>query len=460
MKKILKSITAFLLILCMLTGSVSAAKFADVQSGSWYEKAVNYAYENGFISGMSNTEFGVSTPVTRGMFITVLARIAGVDTSNNNVTTRFADVEKGKYYTTAIKWANENGIVNGMSETTFEPNTAIQRQQLCVMIVNFAGFMKIDLTKSEDEIVFADAGSIAKWAKDAVKSAQTADIVNGYANGNAYDFKPTNTATRAEAAQILYKFHKDFVMGGLPVYESSPYTVLNGGKPEFDPSEITDVSFEKYSALDEYGRCGVATACIGKDIMPTEPRGDIGSVTPSGWHSVKYDTVDGKYLYNRCHLIGFQLSGENANEKNLITGTRYLNVDGMLPFENMIADYVKETNNHVMLRVTPVYLGSDLVARGVKLEAYSVEDNGEGICFNVYCFNVQPGITINYSDGSSALEGESPEPSNPDISNTVYKTPTGKRYHKDPDCAGKNAIQTTLDEAVAAGLTPCGTCAK
>ena len=185
--------------------------FKDVASGKWYVDAINYNYTHGFISGMSKTEFGVSTPVTRGMFITVLARIAGVDTSNNNVATRFSDVAKGKYYTSAIKWASENGIVNGMSATTFEPNSAIQRQQLCVMIVNFAKFMKIDLAKAEDEIAFTDSASIAKWAKDAVKTAQMADIVNGYANGNAYDFKPTNTATRAEAAQILYKFHKDFM---------------------------------------------------------------------------------------------------------------------------------------------------------------------------------------------------------------------------------------------------------
>lgn len=151
------------------------------------------------------------------------------------------------------------------------------------------------------------------------------------------------------------------------------------------------------------GRCGVAFANICIDIMPTEERGEIGMIKPSGWHTVKYDVVDGKYLYNRCHLIGYQLAGENANPKNLITGTRYLNVEGMLPFENEVADYVKESNNHVLYRVTPIFESDNLVASGVQMEAYSVEDNGEGICFNVFCYNVQPGIVIDYATGESYL---------------------------------------------------------
>ncbi len=187
-------------------------------------------------------------------------------------------------------------------------------------------------------------------------------------------------------------------------YTGEPYVVINGNQPEFTQAEITDEYFENYAPLDEYGRCGKAFACLGKETMPTEERGAIGSVKPTGWQTVKYDCVDGKYLYNRCHLIGFQLSGENANKRNLITGTRYLNVDGMLPFENMVADYIDETDNHVMYRVTPVFSGDDLVAEGVQIEAYSVEDEGEGICFNVYCFNVQPGVVIDYATGLSELE--------------------------------------------------------
>lgn len=187
-------------------------------------------------------------------------------------------------------------------------------------------------------------------------------------------------------------------------YTGEAYSVINNNEPQFTQDEITDKYFENYAPLDEYGRCGVAFACLGKETMPTEERGEIGSVKPTGWHTVKYDCVDGKYLYNRCHLIGFQLSGENANKRNLITGTRYLNIDGMLPFENMVADYIDETNNHVMYRVTPVFYGDDLVAEGVQIEAYSVEDEGEGVCFNVYCFNVQPGVVIDYATGESELK--------------------------------------------------------
>lgn len=153
------------------------------------------------------------------------------------------------------------------------------------------------------------------------------------------------------------------------------------------------------------GRCGVAYASVGKDLMPTEERGSIGQVKPSGWHTIKYDNVDGKYLYNRCHLIGYQLTAENANEKNLITGTRYLNVQGMLSFKNMAADYVKETGNHVLYRVTPVFEGSNLVESGVLMEAESVEDKGEGILYCVYVYNVQRGININYATGDSPVSG-------------------------------------------------------
>ncbi len=190
----------------------------------------------------------------------------------------------------------------------------------------------------------------------------------------------------------------------LPHYEGKPFVAVNGNVPEFTSDEITDKYFEIYEPLDRYGRCTKAVACLGKETMPTEERGAIGSVKPSGWHTVKYDCVDGKYLYNRCHLIGFQLSGENANKRNLITGTRYMNVDGMLPFENMVADYIDETSNHVMYRATPIFEGDDLVARGVQIEAYSVEDEGDGICFNVYCFNVQPGVSIDYATGESVAE--------------------------------------------------------
>lgn len=190
----------------------------------------------------------------------------------------------------------------------------------------------------------------------------------------------------------------------VPQYKGDPYIVIDENEPGFTEEEITDQSFESYSELDSLGRCGQATASVGKDIMPTQKREGIGQVKPSGWHTVKYDNVDGKYLYNRCHLLGYQLTAENANEKNLITGTRYMNVEGMLPFENMVADYVKETGNHVMYRVTPIFEGENLVAKGVEMEARSVEDQGESISFHVFVYNVQPNIEIDYATGESREE--------------------------------------------------------
>lgn len=190
-------------------------------------------------------------------------------------------------------------------------------------------------------------------------------------------------------------------INNLPEYKGKLYVVINNNEPNFEKSELVTKSFEKYSELDSLKRCGVADSIIGKDLMPTSKRENISSVKPSGWKSIKYNGIDGKSLYNRCHLIGFQLAGENANKRNLITGTRYLNTKGMLPFENMIADYVKETNHHVRYRVTPIFVGNELVARGVQMEAISIEDNGKAVKFNVYCFNVQPNIEIDYKTGNS-----------------------------------------------------------
>lgn len=191
------------------------------------------------------------------------------------------------------------------------------------------------------------------------------------------------------------------VLEHVPEYAGDPYVVLQDNQPGFDFEDLTLEPFEIYSELDGLGRCGAAYANICPEIMPTEPRGDIGQVKPSGWQTAKYDCVDGKYLYNRCHLIGYQLAGENANDRNLITGTRYMNVEGMLPFENMVDGYVEETENHVLYRVTPIFEGGNLVASGVQMEAFSVEDEGEGVCFNVYVYNVQPGVVIDYATGNS-----------------------------------------------------------
>jgi len=209
----------------------------------------------------------------------------------------------------------------------------------------------------------------------------------------------------AAAAVIRWYFQPEPVsLEEIPEWSGAAYVELENNEPGFAKEDMTLEAFETYSELDYLGRCGMAYANICPELMPTEEREAIGNVKPTGWVTAKYDCVDGKYLYNRCHLIGFQLAGENANEKNLITGTRYLNVTGMLPFENDVADYVQRTDNHVLYRVTPVFAGTELVARGVQMEAYSVEDAGDGVCFNVFVYNVQPGVGIDYATGESWLE--------------------------------------------------------
>lgn len=244
---------------------------------------------------------------------------------------------------------------------------------------------------------------------------------------------------------------------------NEPYAVLNGNVPEFTEQEKKLGIFENYSELDYLGRCGVAFARVSKELMPKEDRESIGQVKPSGWHTVKYDIVDGKYLYNRCHLIGFQLAGENANELNLITGTRYMNVEGMLPFENEVADYVRETSNTVLYRVTPVFEGENLVANGVKMEAYSLEDNGSGVCFNVFVYNIQPGVVINYANGESYLEN-TPEPEKDEKAEYIINI-NSKKVHK-PTCKGVESIKEenkkkytgTLENLEKNGYEPCKTC--
>ena len=296
-------------------------------------------------------------------------------------------------------------------------------------------------------------------------------IVGGLLSSCADLTLPFRPETETTAATIP--------LHAIPAFSGKPYVEINGNIPFFMANELTAVSFEHYSDLDGLGRCGEAVASVGRDLMPDTDRGSIGSVKPSGWVTVKYDFVDGKYLYNRCHLIGYQLTGENANEKNLITGTRYLNTTGMLPFENAVDDYVDETGNHVLYRVTPIFEGDDLVASGVLMEAYSVEDRG-ALAFCVYCYNVQPGIEIDYATGESWRSGEAPvtadaagseeaPPEEQDLpeaaadeadgGETVCITSSGTKFHR-PDCRhAKDGAETlTRAEAEARGYAPCGVC--
>ncbi len=281
----------------------------------------------------------------------------------------------------------------------------------------------------------------------------------------------------------------DFDLSAVPAYSGSPYAEINGNIPYFSGSDLTTASYESYGELDAMGRCTTAVACIGQDLMPTEERGRIGEIKPTGWHLVKYEGIDGNYLYNRCHLIGYQLTGENANEKNLITGTRYMNVEGMEPFENMTADYIRETGNHVLYRVTPEFEGNNLLADGVLMEAESVEDNGASVQFCVFCYNVQPGITIDYatgdssgpeftgsdqsgqsSDGQASQATPTPEQlvqqADPSAAGTTYVLNTNTKKFHYPDCPSAAKIKDSnreeytgsRDDLISQGYEPCKNC--
>lgn len=254
-----------------------------------------------------------------------------------------------------------------------------------------------------------------------------------------------------------------FDLSSVPEFSGDPFVIIGDGVPDFKADELSDESYEYYGELDTLGRCTAAAACVGSDLMPSEKRESISRVKPTGWHSVKYDCVDGGNLYNRCHLIGFQLTGENANERNLITGTRFMNTEGMLPFENMTADFIKETDMHVMYRVTPVFSGNDLVARGVRMEAISVEDGGAGICFDVFVYNCQPGIEINYSNGESHEIASDSDTLSGEISYIINLS--SKRFHL-PSCtsaadiaqSNRREYSGSRQELIDQGYVPCGRC--
>ena len=336
-----------------------------------------------------------------------------------------------------------------MSKNAFKKLISV----LCVICVMLAPFVL--------------SGCDSQGGNEQTEPTSDIDInIEGNLGGEWVDEYNNDTTVGAEDKTSDEAVNNGVSLGDIPEYSGKAYVVLDGNTPSFQASELTEKSFETYSSLDYLGRCGVAFACLGRDIMPTEERESIGQVKPSGWKTVKYDCVDGKYLYNRCHLIGFQLSGENANERNLITGTRYMNTQGMLPFENMVADYIKETDNHVMYRVTPVYEGENLVASGVQMEAYSVEDEGDGICFNVYCYNAQPEILIDYSNGESEYVGKSQDDEAKTEQEATYILNTNSKKFHNSDCSSvenmseknKSTFTGKRSELINQGYEPCGSC--
>ena len=360
------------------------------------------------------------------------------------------------------------------------------------LLLTFTGCAESTVTPQDNTYAIEQLATIPSELLEASETA-VSEPESGQPQENASDTQESQQVTIATDVPTG-EGTSAFSLREIPAYSGTPYTEVNGNQPYFTEEELTTQSFETYSELDSLGRCGVAYANVGQNLMPTEPRGEIGAVKPSGWHLVKYDNVDGKYLYNRCHLIAYMLAAENANPQNLITGTRYLNVQGMLPFETKVCDYVKNTGNHVLYRVTPIFDGDNLLADGVLMEAYSVEDAGEGICFCVFAYNVQPGIGIDYATGDNWAEGsgtyqstaapaavETPAPQ-PETDTAVQITPESsvsqesrettyvlntntKKFHY-PTCSSvddmkeknKQIYTGSRDEVINMGYVPCKRC--
>ena len=360
------------------------------------------------------------------------------------------------------------------------------------LLLAFTGCAESTVTSQDNTYAIEQLATIPSELLEASETA-VSEPESGQPQENASDTQESQQVTSATDVPTG-EGTSAFSLREIPAYSGTPYTEVNGNKPYFTEADLTTQSFETYSELDSLGRCGVAYANVGQDLMPTEPRGEIGAVKPTGWHLVKYDNVDGKYLYNRCHLIAYMLAAENANPQNLITGTRYLNVQGMLPFETKVCDYVKNTGNHVLYRVTPIFDGDNLLADGVLMEAYSVEDAGEGICFCVFAYNVQPGIGIDYATGdnwaessgtyqsteaSVAEETPAPQPETdtavqitPELSapqetqQTTYVLNTNTMKFHYPTCSSvddmkeknKQIYTGSRDEVINMGYVPCKRC--
>ncbi len=360
------------------------------------------------------------------------------------------------------------------------------------LLLAFTGCAESTVTSQDNTYAIEQLAAIPSELLEASETA-VSEPESGQPQENASDTQESQQVTSATDVPTG-EGTSAFSLREIPAYSGTPYTEVNGNKSYFTEAELTTQSFETYSELDSLGRCGMAYANVGQDLMPTEPRGEIGAVKPSGWHLVKYDNVDGKYLYNRCHLIAYMLAAENANPQNLITGTRYLNVQGMLPFETKVCDYVKNTGNHVLYRVTPIFDGDNLLADGVLMEAYSVEDAGEGICFCVFAYNVQPGIGIDYATGdnwaessgtyqsteaSVAEETPAPQPETdtavqitPELSapqetqQTTYVLNTNTMKFHYPTCSSvddmkeknKQIYTGSRDEVINMGYVPCKRC--
>lgn len=490
-------VLVFSLLLSSCASAADVRKFTDVAADSWYYNAVAYATEHNMVSGTSTTTFSPDAGMTRGQFVTILRRAMGASDNNYKKSSSilFSDVKPGSYYEQPIYWAVTRGIVSGTGYGQFSPDKDLTRQDMAVIIQKALQASALVIPDTVPAKTFRDAREISAYATGAIAELQTKGLLAGDNEGRV---QPKKTMTRAEGTTVLVRLVQN-VKSAVPAttfvppsYNGVPSVIVNNNVPEFTAEEKKNAtsSFERYSDLDSLGRCQAAVACISKDLMPTEERESITTVHPSGWHLIRYDDlIEDHYLYNRCHMIGFQLTGENANERNLITGTRYMNVEGMLPYENEVAYYIRRTGNHVLYRVTPVFEGDNLLCSGVKMEAYSVEDRGASVSFNVYCFNVQPGVIIDYSDGYSwrdpdytapvsdaarsdtgivPVSGSTEETSRTIPEGTTYVLNTNTKAAHLPGCSSvsrisdRNIAYSTKDlpSLIAEGYHPCGVCLK
>ena len=483
------ALTAALSLIAVPASAAAKTPFTDVEAGIYYEDAVRWAMDNGVTTGTTATTFSPSAACTRGQVVTFLWRAQGQPAPTNS-TNRFRDVSTESYCHDAVLWAVELGITKGTSDTAFSPQATCTRAQALTFLwraegepaANGTSFLaaSYDGSDYQNAVAWADTCGMLSGmdeAFDATANCPRSDIVTYLYRFSAADGTPQPAVTRLDTA-----VPSGFRYSDVPAYSGRPFVQMNGNTPYFSVRYLTTTSYEAYSSFDSLGRCGTAVACVGPDLMPTEPRGEIGMVKPSGWHTVKYDCVDGKYLYNRCHLLGYQLTGENANTQNLITGTRYLNVEGMLPFEDLIAEYVEDTGNHVLYRVTPVFAGNNLLASGVLMEGMSCEDQGASVKFCVFCYNVQPGVTIDYatgdsyedgtfcgedpSEGTTAGDGSDGTVPDRDVTGTHYVLNTNTHKFHDPSCSAVEKISAknrreytgTREALIAAGYDPCKIC--
>ena len=431
MKKLLSALTAVVLAAALsLSVSASSLHFRDVPPDHWAHDAIMSMVDHGLLKGTTVPDqngmslFNPTGSMNRTHFVVVAARYLDPDA--------LAAMPAGKYwYSAAYQLLLNRGILRPGELENGKLEKPITREEMALIMSRLAEAKGKTPAALIAPTEIPDFAKIHPAYRQAVRIVYSLGVLQGVDKKGT--FNPKGILNRGQASAVFYRLVRanpkpetggSFDLNSVPAFSGEPYVEVHNNQPYFSKDYGTK-AFETYAPLDRLGRCGPAFANVCRELMPTEERGPIGQIKPTGWHTVKYDCVNGKYLYNRCHLIGYQLTAENANPENLITGTRYLNIEGMLPFENMVADYVKETNHHVLYRVTPIFRGENMLADGVLMEGWSVEDHGRDICFCVFAYNAQPGIEINYANGESSqgvLPTPKPDPK-PDPKPTPKPTP-------------------------------------